>query len=76
MRRVHCSLDEHCSVIKKAVLKTIQERQLKTPDIGGSATTTEFVRSVLDEIAQMTPTVGFDYQMQKQQNAFLYENID
>ncbi|CAF1670133.1 unnamed protein product [Adineta ricciae] len=69
-------LDEHCSVIKKAVLTTIQERKLKTPDIGGSATTTEFVQSVLNEIAQMTPTIGFDYQMQKRKNAFLYKNID
>ena len=58
-------LDKHCSVIKKAVLNTIQEHDLKTRDIGGTATTTEFIECVLNEIVKMTPPIGFDYQMQQ-----------
>lgn len=58
-------MDQHGSVIKKAVLNTIQEHKLKTPDIGGTATTTEFVQCVLNEINAMTPQTGFDYEMQQ-----------
>jgi hypothetical protein len=69
-------LDQHCSVIKKAVLNTIQEHKLKTPDIGGTASTTDFIKCVLDEIIKMTPQIGFDYQMQQSTKAFRYKNID
>ncbi len=58
-------LDQHCSTIKKAVLNTIQEHKIKTPDIGGSATTTQFIECVLSEIVKMTPSIGFNYEMQK-----------
>jgi hypothetical protein len=69
-------LDQHCSVIKKSVLNTIQEHKLKTPDIGGTATTTEFMQCVLNEIIKMTPKIGFNYQMQESTQAFRFKNID
>lgn len=61
----YLGLDKHCSVIKNAVLNTIQIHDLKTQDIGGTATTTEFIKCVLNEIVQMTPPIGFDYEMQQ-----------
>ncbi|CAF0924606.1 unnamed protein product [Rotaria sp. Silwood1] len=61
----YLGLDQHCSVIKKAVLNTIEEHKLKTPDIGGTTTTTEFVQCVLNEIIKMTPQTGFNYHMQE-----------
>jgi hypothetical protein len=69
-------LDQHCSTIKKAVLNTIQDHQIKTPDIGGTATTTQFVESVLNEIVKMTPSIGFNYEMQTPSTGFRYKNID
>ncbi|CAM4896554.1 unnamed protein product [Rotaria socialis] len=72
----YLGLDQHCSVIKKAVLNTIQEHNIKTPDIGGTATTTQFIECVLNEIVKMTPTIGFHYEMQKPTLAFRYKNID
>ena len=70
------SLDQHCSTIKNAVLNTIQEHQLRTPDIGGTATTTQFVECVLKEIVKLTPDIGFHYEMQKPDLGFRYKNID
>jgi len=61
----YLGLDQHCSTIKNAVLNTIQEHQLKTPDIGGTATTTQFIECVLNEIVKLTPSIGFNYEMQK-----------
>ncbi|CAF4868457.1 unnamed protein product, partial [Rotaria magnacalcarata] len=69
-------LDQHCSVMKKAVLSTIQEHNIKTADIGGTATTTQFIECVLNEIVKMTPTIGFHYEMQKPTLTFRYKNID
>jgi hypothetical protein len=69
-------LDQHCSAIKNAVLKTIQEHKLKTPDIGGTASTTEFMQCVLNEIIKMTPSIGFNYQMQESNQASRFKNID
>jgi len=69
-------LDHHCSTIKKAVLNTIQDHNLKTPDIGGTATTTQFIECVLNEIVQMTPSVGFNYEMQKPSVTFRYKDVD
>lgn len=72
----YLGLDEHCSVIKNAVLNTIQDHQIRTPDIGGTATTTEFVECVLKEIVRMTPQIGFNYQMQQPSQVFRFTNID
>jgi hypothetical protein len=69
-------LDQHCSTIKNAVLNTIQEHKIKTPDIGGTSTTTQFIECVLNEINKLTPSIGFNYEMQKETLAFRYKNID
>jgi hypothetical protein len=69
-------LDQYCSTIKKAILNTIQEHKIKTPDIGGTATTTQFIECVLNEIVKLTPSIGFNYDMQKASLAFRYKNID
>ncbi len=69
-------MDQHCSTIKNAVLNTIQEHKLKTPDIGGTATTTQFIECVLNEIVKLTPSIGFSYEMQQASLAFRYKDID
>ncbi len=49
----------------------------KTPDIGGtSTTTTQFIECVLNEIVNLTPSIDFNYEMQKETLAFRYKNID
>ncbi|CAF0733919.1 unnamed protein product [Adineta steineri] len=72
----YLGLDHHCSAIKNAVLNTIQEHQIKTPDIGGTATTTQFIECVLNEIVKLTPAIGFNYEMQKPSLAFRYKDVD
>jgi hypothetical protein len=69
-------LDEHCSVIKNSVLNTIQEHKIKTPDIGGTSTTTQFIQCVLNEIVKLTPQIGFKYEMQQPSEKWRYKNID
>jgi hypothetical protein len=69
-------LDDHCSVIKNAVLNTIQQHKLRTADIGGTTSTTDFVQCVLNEIIKMTPQLGFNYQMQEPTQIFRFRNID
>ena len=69
-------MDQHCSAIKNAVLNTIQEHKIKTPDIGGTATTTQFIECVLNEIIKLTPSIGFNYEMQKATHAFRFKDID
>ena len=69
-------LDQHCSTIKNAVLNTIQDHKIKTPDIGGTSTTSQFVECVLNEIVRMTPQLGFHYDMQQATQTFRYKNID
>jgi isocitrate/isopropylmalate dehydrogenase len=54
----YIGLDKHCSVIKNAVVNTLVKHNIKTVDIGGSATTTEFMRQVLEEIQMQTPEIG------------------
>jgi hypothetical protein len=70
------SLDQHCSAIKNAVLNTIQEHKIKTADIGGTASTSQFMECVLKEIIRLTPAIGFNYEMQKPSEAFRFKNID
>ncbi|CAF0840993.1 unnamed protein product [Rotaria sordida] len=72
----YLGLNQHSSAIKKAVINTVQEHKVKTPDIGGTSTTTQFVECVLNEIIKMTPTIGFNYEMQKSTSGFRYKNID
>lgn len=72
----YLGLDQHCSTIKNAVLNTIQDHKIKTPDIGGTSTTSQFVECVLNEIVRMTPQLGFHYDMQQATQSFRYKNID
>ena len=51
-------MDQHCTVIKNAVLATIDKHNVKTTDIGGSATTAEFMKKVTEEIELHTPEIG------------------
>jgi isocitrate/isopropylmalate dehydrogenase len=51
-------LEEHATVIRKAILNTISIRNVKTIDIGGNASTSEFMKHVLEEIQLQTPEVG------------------
>ena len=69
-------MDQHCSTIKNAVLNTIQEHKIKTPDIGGTSSTTEFIECVLKEIVKLTPSIGFNYEMQKPSLEFRFKGID
>lgn len=52
-------LEQHCFVIKSAVVNTAVKHNIKTADIGGTASTTEFMRKVLEEIQIQTPEIGF-----------------
>jgi hypothetical protein len=68
-------LEQHCSAIKNSVLNTIQEHKIKTPDIGGTSSTTQFIECVLTEIDKLTPQIGFNYEMQKPTSTIQY-NVD
>ena len=52
------SLEQHCAVIKNAVVNTIDRNNIKTFDIGGNASTTDFMKSVIREIELFTPEIG------------------
>ncbi len=52
------SLHEHGSVIKNAIVNTIVNHNIKTADMGGIATTTEFMKYVIEEIKSLTPEIG------------------
>ena len=46
----HLGLDEHANRISRAVYEVIQAKTARTKDMGGSATTHEFTRAVLDQM--------------------------
>ena len=46
----HLGLDDHANRISKAVYDVISEGRSRTRDMGGSATTHEFTRAVLDRM--------------------------
>eukprot|EP01133_Synstelium_polycarpum_P018080 gene18080-21607_t len=48
----HMKLDEHADRVEKAVRKVIESRSFMTADLGGSASTKEFTRAVIDQIDQ------------------------
>lgn len=56
----YLGLKQQCSVIKNAVVNTIVDHNIKTTDIGGLATTTEFMKTFLDEVKILTPENGFE----------------
>lgn len=51
-------LHQHCSVVKNAVINTIGKHNIKTADIGGAATTSDFMKYVFEEIQANTPEIG------------------
>lgn len=55
----YIGLKEQCGVIKNAVVNTIIDHNVKTADIGGLATTSEFMKQFLDEVKYLTPEEGF-----------------
>lgn len=46
----HLGLDEHANRISKATYDVIAEGNTRTQDIGGSATTSEFTKAILDKL--------------------------
>lgn len=72
----HWRLDEQGAIIKRAIINTMEKHQMKTMDIGGAATTTQFMDCVLREIEEMTPEVGFNYFIQQASPKAEHKNID
>lgn len=50
----HLNLEYHSDLIKKAVEKTIRDGKVRTPDMGGYATTTDFTMAVIRNLNQVT----------------------
>ncbi|CAG7721394.1 unnamed protein product [Allacma fusca] len=48
----HLELDHHARILRDAIMKTVNEDQIHTPDVGGSATSTDVVENVLKHLAQ------------------------
>ena len=48
-------------MIKNAIVSTIVNHNIKTSDIGGTATTAEFMKKVMEEIEAHTPEIGNYY---------------
>ncbi|KAI7851444.1 isocitrate dehydrogenase, NAD-dependent [Circinella umbellata] len=46
----HLNLNDHANMISKAVFKTVETGQAKTPDVGGNATTKEFTEAVISNL--------------------------
>jgi isocitrate dehydrogenase (NAD+) len=46
----HLGLDEHATRISQAIYGVIAEGKVRTPDMGGSSTTHEFTRAILDKM--------------------------
>ncbi|KAI3380012.1 hypothetical protein SNEBB_004869 [Seison nebaliae] len=50
---------KHSSTIRHGILHTIREKNIRTQDIGGTASTSEFMNEVLSHIMTLTPEFGF-----------------
>lgn len=48
----HLGHTQHAILIRKAMIKTISEDKIHTPDLGGTAKTTDVVQSIIDHILQ------------------------
>ncbi|KAI9235747.1 MAG: hypothetical protein BYD32DRAFT_45186 [Podila humilis] len=46
----HLGLDEQANMIANAVIKTIETGAVRTPDLGGKSTTTDFTFAVIDNL--------------------------
>ncbi|XP_007250014.2 isocitrate dehydrogenase [NAD] subunit gamma, mitochondrial [Astyanax mexicanus] len=51
----HLGLVDYASMIRKAIFKTLSETRLHTADIGGLATTSEVVQSIMREVQKTGP---------------------
>lgn len=51
----YIGLKEHGSIIKQSIVNTITKHNVKTSDIGGLATTSDFMKVFLDEVKYLTP---------------------
>lgn len=49
----HLGLEEHADRISKATYAVLEKAQVRTPDIGGTNTTTEFTKAILDELEKL-----------------------
>jgi len=47
----HLDLNEHATRIENAVYETVREKQVRTQDIGGTSTTRQFTKAVIDNLA-------------------------
>jgi isocitrate/isopropylmalate dehydrogenase len=55
---LHLRLHQQAWAIRNSIINTISKHNVKTADIGGSHTTTEFMNQVVEEIQNQTPEVG------------------
>jgi isocitrate dehydrogenase (NAD+) len=46
----HLGLDEHANRISKATYAVIADGKVRTPDMGGSSTTHQFTKAILDKL--------------------------
>ena len=49
----HINLDDHAEIIGKAIDKTINVDKVHTEDLGGNATTTDMVESILGNVTKL-----------------------
>eukprot|EP01132_Coremiostelium_polycephalum_P005233 gene5233-6514_t len=49
----HMNLEEHANLVEKAVKNVVQQGKYITMDIGGSSSTKEFTRAVIDQIEKL-----------------------
>lgn len=47
-------LDDCCEIVREAIYKVINEAKLHTADMGGTASTTDVVDFVIDEVKSQT----------------------
>ncbi|CAL1534550.1 unnamed protein product [Lymnaea stagnalis] len=45
---------EHAKLIRESVFTVISDKQIRTPDIGGTATTLDFVKAIIDDVKPKT----------------------
>ncbi|XP_028567561.1 isocitrate dehydrogenase [NAD] subunit gamma, mitochondrial isoform X1 [Podarcis muralis] len=54
----HLKLHNHASIIRKAVLASMDEAETHTPDIGGQGTTSAAVQTILQQIKKSNPNLA------------------
>lgn len=46
----HLNLDNHATLISKAVMDVLEEGAVRTPDLGGNSSTTDFTKAVIGKL--------------------------